>query len=216
MPFKYLFLLSMSILLPIFAGIIRFRKISSIYHPFIYLLFIGILNEFASHWLNSKNQTTAFPTNIYFLIEGLILLWQFRIWKNILRNTTFFWLLFASFIAVWVYDYILLGNIVRFSLIYQLYYSLVIILLCITEINRIIINERNSIIRNPIFIICIGIILFFSYKIMAEVFYCYAPKITMKKNIFVYEAYMNVVYNILLFIAILCIPPKKIFTRQLQ
>ena len=211
-----MFLLSMSINLPLLAGIIRFNKISSRYHPFIYLLFVGLLNELASNWLNSQNQTTAFPTNIYFLIEGLMLLWQFSAWKNILQNKMFFWVLFMSFIAVWIFDYVILGNIVRFSLPYQLYYSLVIILLSVNEINRIIINEKDSIIKNPVFIVCIGIILFFSYKILAEVFYCYAPKITMKKNIFVYEAYMNVVYNLLLFIAILCIPPKKIFIRQLQ
>jgi hypothetical protein len=201
--------------LPTIGGMIRFRLIPPVFRPIVYMVSLGLLNEIICYlfFFSSGN---AVPNNIYLFIESLLFVWQFRLWKNVVWNKDIFLGLMLLLIAMWIVDYVVLGNIVRYSLLYPVTSSFILILLSVNQLNWLIVNDRSPIIKNPIFIICCAVILFFSYKIMAEVFYYYAPEQTIKKNIFVYEAYLNVVYNILLFIAILCIVPRKVFIKQLQ
>lgn len=209
----FFFILSLSVALPLIAGIFRFEKIPTTYYPILLVTIAGLLNEVVSFSFFSKTGN-ARPTNIYLIIEALLIIWQFYQWHTVLTKKKEVILLCCFISLVWILDYILMGNFNKFSLLFQVVSSVTLIFLAVNQINWIIINDRSSILHNPVFIICSAIILFFSYKIMAEVFYYYAPKLTIKQNIFVYEAYLNVVFNTLLLIAVLCIPPKKIFIKQ--
>lgn len=202
-------------MLPTAACLVRYRKLPDVYHPLVYMLVLGLITELIIFFFFSKS-SSALPTNIYYLIESLLLLWQFKNWKNMLKKPYRLPLFIALFAVVWLVDYFIAGSILAYRLWFQLLSSLILILMAINQMNYLIENDRKTLTKNPIFLICAGIILFFSYKIMAEVFFHYAPEMTIKRNIFVIEAYLNVLYNILLFIAVLCITPKKVFTRQLR
>ena len=210
-----LFLLSLSILLPTTASIVRYRKLPETYHPLVYMLVLGLFTEVTIFSLFSRS-SSALPTNIYYLIESLLLLWQFKSWNDVIKRRNVMMLFMLVFAVAWMIDYLIIGNIFTYRLWFQLLSSLTLILLAVNQMNYLIENDRRTLTKNPIFLICVGIILFFCYKIMAEVFFHYAPEITIKRNIFVIEAYLNVLYNILLFIAVLCITPKNVFTRQLR
>lgn len=210
-----LFLLSLSILLPTVASIVRYKKLPHTYHPLVYMLVLGLLTELIIFFLFSQS-SSALPTNIYYLVEALLLLWQFRYWNNVIKKNGTMFLFMIAFSIVWILDYIILGELLSYRLWFQLLSSLTLILMAVNQMNYLIENDHRTLTKNPVFLICVGIILFFSYKIMAEVFFHYAPEMTIKRNIFVIEAYLNVLYNILLFIAVLCITPKKVFTRQLR
>lgn len=210
-----LFLLSLSILLPTVASMVRYKKLPDTYRPLVYMLVLGLLTEITIFFLFSQS-SSALPTNIYYLTEAILLMWQFRCWNQILKKNSAMLLLIALFISVWILDYFVFGSLLSYRLWFQLLSSLTLILMAINQMNYLIENDRRTLTKNPIFLICAGIIVFFSYKIMAEVFFHYAPEMTIKRNIFVIEAYLNVLYNILLFIAVLCITPKKVFTQQLR
>lgn len=209
------FLLSLSIVAPVIVGMVRYRSIPVSYHPLIYLLLIGLGNELVCYqfFYNSSN---AVPVNIYFLLEFLLFAWLFRNWKNILRNTVLFREIVAAMVLMWFTENILLGNITVFSPFFQVSYSLLLVLLAVNQLNWLVVNEKGRIITNAIFIICIAVIIFFSYKVLTEVFYYYAPIQSIKNDIFVIQAYLNVGYNLLLTIALLCIPPKRNFIRLSQ
>jgi len=179
------------------------------------MLVLGLLTELLVFFFFPESKS-ALPSNIYYLIEALLLLWQFKNWKNILKQPHRLPLFIALFVVVWIVDYLLIGNLLTYRLWFQVVAALTLILMAINQMNFLIENDRYTLTKNPIFLICVGIILFFSYKIIAEIFFQYAPQMTIRQNIFVIEAYLNVLYNILLFLAVLCITPKKVFTRRLR
>ncbi len=210
------FILSLSILVPLITGLVRYKNSSISYQPMFILLFIGLFNELICYTVfYPMHASNAIPTNLYFLFEALLLTWQFHLWKNILKPRWSFLLLSSSLAAAWVIENIVFRQITEFSPVYQIIYSVTMILLAVNQLNWLITNEHGVITRNPIFLICTAIIVFFSYKMLAEIFYFYAHDNVMKSNIFVIESYLNVGYNVLLTIAILCIPRKKTFMQPL-
>lgn len=206
------FLFSLSILAPTITGVIRYRNIPASYHPIIYLLLVGLANELVCY-LYYYNSSNAVPTNIYFLCEFLLFAWQFRNWKNILRVRWIYLLLVAGMTSLWLAENIVLGRLTVFSPVFQVAYSLALVLLAINQLSWLVVNDRSRIMTNSIFIISIAVITFFSYKVLTEIFYYYAATGSIKNNIFVIESYLNVGYNIMLTIAIICIPPKSNFIQ---
>jgi hypothetical protein len=208
------FVLSLSILIPLITAVVRHRDLPVSYYPIVYLLALGFLNEIVCYFF-FYNTSNAVPTNVYFLCEFLLFALQFRKWKNILKRNGPYRALIISMTALWFVENIILQKIVIFSPLFQVGYSFILILMAVNQLNWLIVNEKNTIMSNPVFIICIAVIVFFSYKVLAEVFYYYAPQSLIKNNIFVLEALLNVAYNILLAIAILCIPRKRDFIQPL-
>ncbi len=208
------FLLSLSILLPLIAGLVRYRKIPASYHPLLYLIGIGFVNELLCYAVFYNN--SMIPVNFYYILEFLLFAWQFHLWKNILRSKKIFYILIGLMTVFWIIDKVVICGFTRFSPLFQVCYSLILVLLSVNQLNWLIVNDRGDIVRHPIFIICISVIIFFSYKVLTEIFYYYAPEKAIKNNIFVIQSYMNVGYNILLALAILCIPQKRTFTLPLR
>lgn len=206
------FLFSLSILAPAITGVIRYRHIPVSYHPVIYLLLLGLANELTCY-LFFYNSSNALPTNIYFLCEFLLFAWQFHNWKNILRIRWLYILLIAGMVSLWIIENIVWGRLFQFSPVFQVTYSLALVLLAINQLSWLVVNDKGRIITNPVFIISIAVIIFFSYKVLTEIFYYYAATDSIKNNIFVIESYLNVGYNIMLTIAIICIPPKRNFIQ---
>jgi hypothetical protein len=206
------FLFSLSILAPAITGVIRYRNIPVSYHPIIYLLLLGLANELTCYFF-FYNTSNALPTNIYYLCEFLLLAWQFHNWKNILRVRWLYLVLITGMTLLWLTENIILGRLTMFSPVFQVVYSLSLILLAINQLSWLVVNDRGRILANPVFIISIAVIIFFSYKVLTEIFYYYAATGSIKNNIFVIESYLNVGYNIMLTIAIICIPQKSNFIQ---
>jgi hypothetical protein len=205
------FALSLSILLPIVAGIFRFQRLNDVFKAYFILLVVGLCNELVC-FLFFYHSSNAVPTNIYFLCEHVLLSIQFYQWRKG-KQKIYMYMMWVLIIA-WCTEDILFERICTFSPYFQVAYSLFLILLAVNQLNWLIVNERGNIIKQPVFISCVAIIIFFSYKVITEIFYYYAPKNDIKNNIFVLESYVNVGYHLLLTIAILCIPPKISFIRQ--
>lgn len=206
------FLLSLSVLLPTTAGLVRYRIIPASYRPLLLILILGLSVELVSY-LFFYNSSNALPSNIYMLCEVLLFILQFRLWGHILQNKTVFTTLISVVSLLWIYDYFVAGSIFSFNLAFQLVYSMLLVLLAVNQLNWLVVNEKGGILGNPIFITCIAVILFFSYKVLTEIFYYYAPPTEVKSNIFVIETFLNVGYNVLLTIAVICIPPKNSFIQ---
>lgn len=209
------FILSLSVCIPLITGVIRYGQLPVSYSPLLYLLLAGLLSELSSYIL-FYNTTNAIPANVYLIVEFLILVWQFRRWKNILRSNIGYGLLVGGMTVFWIVENFVFGRIYEFSSFFLVISAIVLILLAVNQMNWLIVNERGNILLNPVFLICIALIIFFSYKVLTEIFYYYAPERMIKNNIFALQSYVNVGYNIILAIAILCIPPKKNFIQPSQ
>ena len=199
-------------MLPLVAAVIRFRKISKQYYLLILLVVCGFINEMLNFFV-FKN--TAPSSNVYSLAEFLIYAFQFRKWNDILTTNSYFYLLISSAIVFWTVDVLVLDKLNNYNSFFMIGYPFVLILMAVNQLNFLIVNERRNILKSTIFIFCIAIITFYCYKDLAEIFYHYAETSTTKRMIFSIQTYMNVLFNILITIAIVCLPKKRIFIRPL-
>jgi len=205
-----MFLFSLSVLLPLAAGVVRFKKISRSYYPLIYLVAIGTIVEIASYIIR-KNALVA---NLYVLLEFIFFCWLFHNLKQILKQKKWFYIIVFSFLVLWFIECVVFTKIFSFELYYRILYPFALVLLAVNQLNYLIINERNNMILNPVFILCCAMIIYFSYKCMIEIFYRYAPDTTIGNSIFGIHVYVNVLFNILLTLVVLCIPKKRTITLR--
>src|SRR5688500_13037200 len=109
------FLLSLSILLPFIIGLIRFRKIHTSYRPFLALIALGVLTELLSRWSIRKFQSNAVVTNVYFLLECMLILYQFYAWRFYSNPRRWYWIVPVLFLVGWVIENIMFDKIHDFS-----------------------------------------------------------------------------------------------------
>jgi hypothetical protein len=204
----YEFLLSMSISIPFAVCIIRFQHIPLAYHPLMFVVSLGLVNEIITYCFFRKGN--AVPTNIYNLAEYLLYCWQFRNWKHILRGKLSFYLITGSVVLFWIIDQIVLGKLNTFTSFFMILYSFLLVLHAVNELNFLVANEHGNVLKNSIFLFSAAMIIFYAYRILSEVFYRYTEDHELQNKIFDIQAYLNVLFNILLTLVILWIPKKRV------
>jgi hypothetical protein len=208
-----------SILIAAVLGVIRFRVIQSSYYPLIYICWSALISEIVASFVQ-KSSGTLWPSNIYVLLEGLLFTWQFRKWGLFQRRPYLFYTIQVAILTLWFVDNFLLHTIHELSSFYRISYSVLLVILAIDQINKLIVHERRSFSTNARFLLCIGVIFFFSYKFTLETFYLYALEKSQNFefviSIFALQKYVNLFANLLYAYIILWIPRKKIFLQPLR
>ncbi|HVZ57706.1 MAG TPA: hypothetical protein VG870_13695 [Chitinophagaceae bacterium] len=214
MNYTIMLITSFSILLPAIAGIVRYRKIDPSFRPFLILVWIGLANELLSVWVAENGHSNAINSNIYVLVESLMITWQFRRWGNFERVPRMFYLLVAILIAGWGLENFYFFSIRSFSSWFRILYSLIIVLMSVHQINRLILRERGAMLKNPVFLICLGFIVYFTYKAIIETFWVYGLNTgrEFRINVYLILAWINFLVNCIFALAILWIPTKLRFT----
>jgi hypothetical protein len=209
------FIVSQTILFPILIGSIRFNSIKVNYQPFFWNLVCGLITEIISFILiYGYHAHNAVPTNIFVLVEWLMLAYQFYLWGLLRKQKRLFYLLVCLPVLLWIAENIVFWKIVIFSPYFRVLYAFLITLMAITEINfKITYNDKN-LFKNPPFIICIGLILFFVYQMLYE--WSYQLSIVNGPSHFTNIinssfAYINAFTNIIFGAAFLVIPVRRQF-----
>jgi hypothetical protein len=193
-------------------GIIRFNTIVRSYRPFLFFLWLSVFNDGISHLSVSLWKTNAPNTNIYVLVEFLLLMWLFKTWsQQKIRNIEKVLVLLV--ILVWVYDNLIAHSLLTFNSLFRVCYSLVIMLYSINELNQTLLTERKNLLLNAKFIICVSFIIYFSYKAIVEVFYMMYPKLSFDfyNNLFVVLVFVNLFSNLMYALATAWIPTRQKF-----
>jgi hypothetical protein len=209
----FLFLFSQSIWFPILVGVVRIKTTKAGFMPFYLTLWIGLAAEIAS-WIliRGYHHSNAIPSNIFELTEWLLLAWQFRIWGLLERKPRLFYLLLGLPVLLWITENLLLGKIVVFSPYFRVIHAFLLTLMSISVINYKITHENKSLFRNPVFIICLGFIIYFVYEMLYE--WSYQVSILGKSSgvsqtISSIFAYINLLTNIIFGLALLVSPRHK-------
>jgi len=217
-----LFLWSTLIAFPLLLGLYRIKKIDIAFFPFIAILACGLLAEclrFFQIWLyfNQGVKTNFIIYNVYILVIAFLYLQLFYNWGTIGTKKWVLYFMWGLLFAVWLLDHVLLGpqRIFILTAIFRMTYSSLLCLLAIHQINRLIVNEKQSLLKNPKFLICISVLLFFVLYIIQESVILFDPKISKAffKAIFIIRSRISTFIYLLFFLAILWIPPKKIFIQ---
>jgi hypothetical protein len=204
---------ALSILIPAAIALVRFNDVDRSFYPFFVLLWIGALNEVLSVVLLSLGYPTLINNNIYVLGEALSILWFFRnVGAEFLKKGIFL-LLASSFIIFWLVENFIIGTITQISSYFRIYYSFVVVILSITTVNHQIVSITKSLLKLPLFLITIGFIIYFTYKILVEAFWVYGLNNSrqFQQNVYAIMMYLNLFVNLLFALAVLWIPRKREF-----
>jgi hypothetical protein len=205
--------MSYSILIAALIGIIRYRSIHSAYKPFIWIIWLGSLNEIISTLSIVSNRTNTVNSNIYVLIELLLFLYVFYRWRQLTKRSMLILLAFLS--LIWITDNLIRHDLTTTNAVFRAFASFILAFLAIGQINILIVNEKK-LLRNGRFIISLGMLIFFSYKSFVEVFYAIPYKMpdAFYQKLFAILIIINFISNILYAIASLCLPSKPAYTLR--
>lgn len=203
--------LSYAIVIPVLFGLIKLRRIDRDYLPLLIFLFLGLLAELVSTYQINRGGSNAIVSNIYVLFESLLIVWQFNKWGLFARAKGLFPFFETFFTAFWLFENFYLSSIDVFSSYFRVVYSFAIVLMSIHTINIVILNENKSILLNPSFLACIAFILYFTYKVLVEIFWLYGLNGSdqFRGHIYNIMAYVNLLANLIYAFAILWVPRKQ-------
>lgn len=215
MPNIITLFLSQSILIPLIIGLVRMRKLKNTYYPFLILLVVGTLSEVVSSVLIDYYHTSnAIVIKIYSLLECLLILYQFYVWKNHGTNRRIFVFLLAFCVVFWLVEAVVFRQINTFSPYFRVFYAFVIVLFSINQINAMMFRHDGPLFKSPRFLLCLGFIIFFLYQILLEASFfvsadpsAYQSEVADK--IIVGFSYINFTINLLYAVALLFVSDKK-------
>lgn len=205
--------LGFSVIIPAVLGIVRINKISRVYFPFLICIWAGLLNEVINFILiNVFYISNSVNTNIYCLLEALLYTWLFNNF-NLFPNRKLYLLSIGFLSVAWIFDHEVISAVASFNSYFTVTYSLMIVFMSITIINRLIVTEYD-LLTNPVFLICMGFIIYFSLLALTQIFWLYglhSSKI-FRQNIYRIMAYVNLSVNLIFSLAILWMHRRQEFT----
>lgn len=203
------FLLSLSIVFPFLAGMVLYKSIHKSYQPFLIYILLSFVTEILSYVLIRVYHTNLVLLNLFSLLECILLLTQFHKWGFIKRTRYYYSFLAVVFIA-WVTENFVMSEIAVTNRIFLISYSFLLVLLSIREINQAMILSNESLYKNAKFIICTGIIIFFTFNIIAQTFRFFGSGFSkdFMKNVFSIVAYTNAITNLIYTFSVYYIPKK--------
>ena len=192
---------------------IRFGKINSTYYPFLICISLALLNETICGLVADSAYNFNINNNIYVLLESLLILWQFRNWGSFINKKYLFFSIAFIFLLVWVVENFIVGNLEQVASYFRVVYSFILVLLAINQINKIIIRERKNILTNPIFLICVGVVCYYTYKVLVELFWVYGlpERKEFKINLYLIHAWLNLFSNLIYAFAVLWMQKRQRF-----
>lgn len=215
MPLWLTELFKYSILIAAFLAIFRYKKTDTRYHPFFYMIWIGVINEVISTILIYNGYYNIINSTIYSFIEAILILWLFYNFKlysfKIISIITF--IIFTAYVIEILY--IKFQDFNSYSRILK---GFIIVLISISMVNKLLVEEKNVIVKHPLFILSICFIVYFIMTIVVEAFFVYTLPFTemFKKNILIITIVLNVIINFIYAFVFLIIPAKNKNFRHMQ
>jgi len=204
-------LLTYSILLPAVAGIIRYKSVIKDFRPFLWLLWLGVLNETISVVSIYTVRSNTVNSNIYVFLEFCLILLLYYRWKE-RRSATFIVFGMLGFI-VWLLDNIIINNLSENNSLFREFYSFIVIFLSIDVINRVLVLDTSPLYNNAMFLIAFAFIFYYGFKVYVESFNVLDIGLSnrMLTGLWKILYFVNAVANLIFTIAVLCMPKKQKF-----
>lgn len=207
----YLFLFSLSILFAAVLGLIRYKVVAKSYRPFLWYIFISLFNELLVGFYLAKYTVKPIQVadwNLFNLFECLIFLAQFYYWQLFLKLKESFIVLTVLLIVIWVGENFFRSTIYSFNYAFLISYAFILALISIYTINTIVVKLNKSLFKNSMFIICVGLVIYFVYTIIVFTFLLVGTDKGLLREIFNIKVFVNAFVNLLYAVAVCFIPRK--------
>lgn len=211
------FILSESILIAFIIGIARFRIMDPAYYPFVYYTSAVVLMELlAAFYPNTSFAHWHMPTlHIYSYVEFALFAWLFHNWGLFNRNNIVFASILVIFFIFWVIASFFIHGFKAPNFYFLILHSFALIFFSVSTFNKLVVHERGNIFRNAKFLICIGIIIFYTFFVLFCVtsLSVFSQNVSnpFKQHLQEINVYTNLLVNILYALAMLWIPRKQNF-----
>lgn len=214
MSYDLLTIFSFSIAIAAIIGLIRFKKINPAYYPFLFCIWLAFLNEILNYILARTIKNNIPNNNIYVLLESLLITWQFKRWGLFQRTNYLYFLLISLYVTAWVIEIFFVFTINQMTFYFQIFYSFIVVLMSIHIINRLIVRERKNVLKNPVFLICLAFVTYFTLRVLILTFQLYGTNLSreFRVNVFYSMIYVNLLSNLIYALAVLWMPTKQRFT----
>ena len=203
-----------SILIACVIGMRRYATTLPVYRPFLFFIWVGAANEVVSIVLVSIHKNNIPNSNIYALIEYLLLLLIFYRWSETRVKRLQYAVLLAIGVFAWTMDDLVFYTLNTINSAFRVFYSLLIVLLSINQVNKLVVFEKKNLLTNTMFQVCMAFSFYYSYKAFLETFYLLEMPFTDQfyQQLFTILLFINFFTNIVYAIALLCMPTKREFT----
>ena len=209
MSYELSVIFSMSIGIGAVIGWVKIKKIDPAYFPYLLWLGLSFLNEIYSYIITEEGYSNVVSYNIFLIIEATLILWQFKKWQ-LFKTINRYYFLQSIFLTGWIAEVIGRSGLHQFNSYFIIGESTLIVFMSISMLNKVMFKESSALFMNPIFLICMGMIVYFTYSILIEVFWLYGLNKSKQFRIKIYEilAYINLITNLVYGIATIWIPLK--------
>lgn len=213
MNYWLIVILNLCILVPAVTGILRFSKINRIYYPIVYCIWLGSLVEMTSTTIVLNGYSNAVISNIYTLVESILILWLFKEWKLFTKKEILFKLIIAVLSLAWILEIFIFSKIIYFCSYFRILYSFIIVLMSIIIINHLVVSERKNLLKNSTFLFCIAFVFYYTLQVLVEAFWVYdINDQDFSTKVYNISVITNFIANLLFTVAILWIPKRQKFT----
>jgi hypothetical protein len=211
------FLLSILIAIPAIIGVGRYRLMDASYHPFVWICIMLTLNETLRFIFIMSGVYNFVSYNIASLLNCLLYIWLFHKWGAFNEKRYWLPLLFAIMPLCWLADHFIIDGYQLPSVThyFRACFSLMLVLLSVNQINRLILSEKKSLLKNSQFLICMCLVAYYTNRIVVDVFTLKGMSESFLFRLGSFNRSLGIGLNLIFALAALWIPRKKNFTIQL-
>ena len=161
MNYFWIFILSaFSIVLPVGATLVRLRRLPKRYIPLAVLFWMGLANEGISYAMILLHRNNMANSNIYTLIEFLLLLWFFYRLTN--RKASYFFVFGFLGLATWIADNFIMHTIWHDDALFRMIGSFFIVYVSMDKINQVLFNGLKEIYKQTDLLLCISFFVYYT------------------------------------------------------
>lgn len=210
------FLLSITILIPAIIGLYRYQIIDKRYRPFVWICCILSFNELLMFVLIQMQVYTFTSYNLALPVLLTLYLFQYKRWGLFAGKEYWLAALFFMLMFTWVADHFLIDGyrLNKRTYYFRVAYSLTLVMLSVHTINRLIVSERKSLLHNSCFLICISLVVYYTYRIIVDAFSLKDMSHEFLLQLGDFNRYLLVSLNLIFALSALWIPRKKNYTIQ--
>lgn len=211
------FLLSLLIIIPAIIGAVRYRAMDAGFHPFVWICVMLTLNETLRFILITQHVYDFVSYNIASLLCCLLYIWLFNKWGAFNEKKYWLPLLFTIMPLCWLADHFIINGYQLPSLThyFRACFSLMLVLLSVNRINKLILSEKKSLLKNSQFLICVCLVAYYTNRIVVDVFTLKGMSESFLFRLGSFNRSLSIGLNLIFALAALWIPRKKNFTIQL-
>ncbi|MEJ0106064.1 MAG: hypothetical protein WDO19_27475 [Bacteroidota bacterium] len=182
----------------------------------MFICWAALTNEIISSISLSISGTNNSNYNIYGIAEAMLYMWLFKGWGHFSNKRRSYVFTISLLCIMWVTDNFILKHFWDTDYLYMVIYSFTLVFLAINEINLIVMNHRGGLLRDSRFLICMGIVIFFTYYVIIAIFNLLELNFSVifYSNIYMVLQAVNILINLVYALAMIWAPRRQRFILQ--